>query len=200
MGLHCPVEVGSPSSRAGSTLKAYPRAGTPSWPLRTYGHVHEKQGKCVPHDVSENVWILRRAVARPAAWNRVWQCCNCLAPGWGVSGLVGSGSHHCSGLCLVQLHHPLAKWLTQTLRSEHRPRLQRWVSCTHGAYIKSNARGRGWRPAVGLGGAISEKGDANWPEHFRGAAGAFYHCISTAPPPPTAGVWPMMPIRGGLVV
>ena len=39
--LHCPVEVGSPSSRAGSTLKAYPRAGTPSWPLRTYGHVHE---------------------------------------------------------------------------------------------------------------------------------------------------------------
>ena len=61
MGLHCPVEVGSPSSRAGSTLKAYPRAGTPSWPLRTYGHVHEKQGKCVPHDVGENVWILRHA-------------------------------------------------------------------------------------------------------------------------------------------
>lgn len=68
------------------------------------------------------------------------------------------------------------------------------------AYIKSNARGRGWRPAVGLGGAISEKGDENWPEHFRGAAGAFCHCISTAPPPPTSGVWPMMPIRGGLVV
>ena len=60
MGLHCPVEVGSPSSRAGSTLKAYPRAGTPSWPLRTYGHVHEKQGKCVPHDVGENVCVLRR--------------------------------------------------------------------------------------------------------------------------------------------
>jgi len=109
MGLHCPVEVGSPSSRAGSTLKAYPRAGTPSWPLRTYGHVHEKHRKCVPHDVGENVWVLRRAVARPAAWNSVWQCCICLAPGWRVSGLVGSGSHHGSGLCLVQLQHPSAK-------------------------------------------------------------------------------------------
>ena len=131
MGLHCPVEVGSPSSRAGSTLKAYPRAGTPSWPLRTYGHVHEKHRKCVPHDVGENVWVLRRAVARPAAWNSVWQCCICLAPGWGVSGLVGSGSHHGSGLCLVQLLHPQAKEHPQTLRSEHRPRLQRWVWCTH---------------------------------------------------------------------
>ena len=185
MGLHCPVEVGSPSSRAGSTLKAYPRAGTPSWPLRTYGHVHEKQGKCVPHDVGENVWVLRRAVARPAAWNWVYPGELFWAGVWevGVPGPPGG-----SGLCFVQLLHPSAKEHPQTLRSDHRPRLQRPVWCTRPAYIKSHARGRGWRPAVDLGGAISEKGDDNWPEHFRGAAGAFCHCISTAPPPPTAGV------------
>ena len=152
MGLHCPVEVGSPSSRAGSTLKAYPRAGTPSWPLRTYGHVHEKHRKCVPHDVGENVWVLRRAVARPAAWNSVWQCCICLAPGWGVSGLVGSGSHHGSGLCLVQLLHPQAKEHPQTLRSEHRPRLQRWVWCTHRrtSKVMPGVGGGAWRSILGV--------------------------------------------------
>ena len=117
-----------------------------------------------------------------------------------VSGLVGSGLHHGSGLCFVQLSSPFGEIAPPN--SPFRPSTATpAVGLVYApAYIKSNARGRGWRPAVGLAGAISARGDDNWPEHFRGAAGAFCHCISTAPPPPTSGVWPMMPIRGGLVV
>ena len=50
---------------------------------------------------------------------------------------------------------------------------ERWESQTG----QTAARGRGWRPAVGLGGAISAGGDENRPEHFRGAAGALARSI-----------------------
>ena len=68
------------------------------------------------------------AVARPAAWNWVYPGELFWAGVWevGVPGPPGG-----SGLCFVQLHHPSAKEHPQTLRSDHRPRLQRWVSCTH---------------------------------------------------------------------
>ena len=142
MGLHCPVEVGSPSSRAGSTLKAYPRAGTPSWPLRTYGHVHEKQGKCVPHDVGENVCVLRRAVARPAAWNWVYPGELFWAGVWAVgvpgppSGSAGRG---------VKFRHPKVKWLTQTLPSELPSSRQRAVLCPLACTWNASKR-VGWGP------------------------------------------------------
>ena len=97
MGLHCPVEVGSPSSRAGSTLKAYPRAGTPSWPLRTYGHVHEKQGKCVPHDVGENVCVLRRQLrVRPPGIGCILESFS----GW-VCGKSGFPAHLAAQGCVL---------------------------------------------------------------------------------------------------
>ena len=91
--------------------------------------------------------------------------------------MVASGSHHSSVLRWVQLQHPNENHHPQTLRSDHRPRLNRWVLCTQRAYIKSTTRGRGWRSAVGLGGAISAGGDANRLEHFRGAAGALARSV-----------------------